>query len=127
MTFHIEVDDDQVTHELSRLSRGPGADGTTFALEAIWLGAFAATQAHVHVLTGRLKATGHPRTEFDGERWEGFVGYVRHPGIFELARGDRPTRNHPEGGHYFLAPMFGTHDAMEQAVLGFLRGDHIHG
>ena len=29
---------------------------------------------------------------------------ARYPGIFELARGNRPTKYHPAGGHYFFGP-----------------------
>jgi hypothetical protein len=124
VTFYVAVDMEDVIKELDRLARGPGADGTTFRFESIWLEGFAATQARVHVLTGRLKSTGHPVTSSDGDSWTGEVDYTRYPGIFELARGNRPTLNHPEGGHYFLAPMYDTNDAMQEACLDFLRGEH---
>jgi hypothetical protein len=39
-----------------------------------------------------------------GDVWEGEISFARHPGIFELARGDSPTKFHPEGGHYFFDP-----------------------
>lgn len=63
---------------------------------------FTAVDAKVHVLTGGLKASGVPRTHFDGDTWQGEIEFDRYPGIFELARGDSPTLNHPEGGHNFF-------------------------
>jgi hypothetical protein len=120
VTFSVEVHADEVIHELDRLARGPGAGPTTFRLEAIMLGAFTATQERVHVITGVLKGSGHPSSAFDGETWTGEIGYVRHPGIFELARGNRPTVNHPEGEHYFLGPAYDTDEPIRQAILGFL-------
>lgn len=124
MTFYVDVDMRDVIRELDRLAHGPGGDGTTFRFESIWLRGFAATQAKVHVLTGVLKSTGHPTTTYEGDRWSGEVDYTRHPGIFELARGNKPTLNHPEGGHYFLGPMYDTDEEMKQACLDFLRGEH---
>lgn len=114
-----------VLHELDRLARGPGADGTTFRLESILMTGYAATQERVHVLTGHLKGSGHPESSFDGAVWTGTVSYDRHPGIFELARGDHPTHNHPEGGHYFFEPMYrDTPRQYEEAVMHFLEGGH---
>jgi len=120
MSVSFEVDADAVIRELDRLARGPGAGETTFRLEAILVSAFAATQERVHVMTGVLKASGHPTSGFDGETWTGEIGFARHPGIFELARGDQPTLNHPEGGHYFLGPAYDTDEPVKQAILGFL-------
>lgn len=120
MTFSVEVDVTEVLHELDRLARGPGAGETTFRLESILVTAFAGTQERVHVITGVLKGSGHPTSQFDGETWTGEIGYARHPGIFELARGNHPTVNHPEGGHYFLGPAYDTDEPIKQAILGFL-------
>ena len=120
MSLHFEVHADEVIRELDRLARGPGAGETTFRLEAILTGAFAATQERVHVITGALKGGGHPVSGFDGETWTGEIAYPRDPGIFELARGNAPTLNHPEGEHYFLAPAYGTDEPIRQAILGFL-------
>jgi hypothetical protein len=64
--------------------------------------AFQAVQDGVHVITGDLKSSGVPRTHYDGDTWEGEIEYDEDPGIFELARGDEATANHPEGGHGFF-------------------------
>lgn len=70
--------------------------------EKTFAATFTAVENKVHVLTGDLKASGLPRTHFDGDTWTGEIDYDRYPGIFELARGDSPTLNHPEGGHNFF-------------------------
>ena len=89
--------------ELDRLAGGPGA-GTLAELEAALLSGYAVTEARIHVITGQLKASARPSSGFDGDSWEGQIDAARDPGIFELARGDSPTANHPEGGHYFFDP-----------------------
>lgn len=125
MSVRFEVDFSAALREIGRLARGPGVGGTTFALERILLENFAQTQADVHVITGYLKASGHPSSSYDGDVWEGTIHYVRKPGIFELARRDTPTLNHPEGGHGFFRSSYEETPARyEDAVLGFLRGDH---
>lgn len=126
MSFYVDVDMSDVIQELDRLARGPGAGETTFRLEAILVSAFAATQEQVHVITGALKGSGHPTSQFDGETWTGEISYARHPGIFELARGNHPTKNHPEGGHYFLAAAYDTDHPIQEAILQFL-GDGTPG
>jgi len=125
MSVRFEVDFSQVIRELDRLSRGPGSDGTTFRLEGVMLRNFMETQEDVHVITGYLKSSGHPTSSFDGDRWEGTIRYARRPGIFELARHDQPTKNHPEGGHYFFSSSYEeTPEQYKAAVLGFLRGEN---
>lgn len=94
--------------ELDRLSRGPDAR-TIAAMEAGLLEGFTLSEARVHVITGYLKASGHPSSSFSGDVWEGEMDFARYPGIFELARADAPTRYHPDGGHYFMkegGPLF---------------------
>lgn len=71
-------------------------------LEKTFAQTFAAVQDGVHEITGKLKASGVPRTHYDGITWEGEIEFDANPGIFELARGDEPTANHPEGGHGFF-------------------------
>lgn len=107
-------------HELDRLAGGPHSVVPEF--ESILLGSFAAVEAKVHVLSGQLKASGHPSSTFDGDTWSGTLSFARHPGIFELARHDHPTLNHPEGGHFFFEPAYETPQAYENAVIDFLRG-----
>jgi hypothetical protein len=123
VTIKVTVDFHDVIEELDRLGRGPGAGKTTMALESILATSFSAVLAKVHVLSGGLKASGHPSSEFDGDRWVGTIHFARHPGIFELARGNAPTLNHPEGGHYFFDPAYETPEAYENAIMGFLKGD----
>lgn len=94
---------DGAGEELDRLARGPGAR-TIAHMEAALLLGYTLAEARVHVITGALKASGHPQSHFDKFTWSGEVDFARYPGIFELARGDAPTRYHPEGGHYFMNP-----------------------
>ncbi len=110
--------------ELSRLEAGPV--GVTVAqMEAALAAGFIETETKVHIITGALRASGVPRSNFTGEEWEGEIDYARHPGIFELARGDMPTHFHPDGGHNF----FGAYDGgggptfergVRQAVWNFV-------
>lgn len=95
---------DGAGNELDRLARGPDARTIT-AMEAALMDGFSITEARVHVITGALKASGHPWSSFEGDVWTGEIDYDRYPGIFELARGDAPTKHHPEPGlHYFFDP-----------------------
>jgi hypothetical protein len=106
--------------ELDHLAGGP-AGGTVLAMESALAAGFITTEARVHVITGYLKASGHPSSSFDGERWEGEIDFAGHPGIFELARGNEPTLNHPEGGHYFFDPGGPDFErAVRQAVWDFV-------
>lgn len=89
--------------ELNRLIAGPAGE-TVYAMESALLRGYTVTEARTHVITGALRASGHPSSSFDGDTWEGEIAFARHPGIFELARGDAPTRYHPSGGHYFFDP-----------------------
>lgn len=98
----ITVDLDGAGVELARLAKGPIT--VVPKLEAALLAGMAADMARVHVITGFLKSTGHPSSTFDGSTWTGEQAFTRYPGIYELARGNAPTENHPEGGHYFFDP-----------------------
>lgn len=123
----IEIDARDVLHELGRLARGPVTVVEDF--EAVLLRSFVATQAHVHVITGGLKGSGTPSSSFTGEVWEGTLSYARHPGIYELARGNTPTQNHPEGDHFFFDPPEGSEEfrqAYENVFYDFL-GKSGHG
>jgi hypothetical protein len=100
VSFRLTVDASRALAELDRLARGP--DPGTF--EVPLAAATAATASRVHKLTGRLAESGHPSSEMSEGRWEGTLAYARYPGIFELARGNRPTKNHPEGKHFFFDP-----------------------
>jgi hypothetical protein len=87
--------------ELARLARGPDMR-TIAAMEAALLTGYAITEGRVHVITGALKASGHPWSDFDRDVWTGEMDYARNPGIFELARGDAATRYHPYPGRHYL-------------------------
>jgi hypothetical protein len=89
--------------ELDRLRDGPGP-ATLARFEMALLTAYVTSETRVHVITGHLKASGHPSSHYDGDQWHGEVDFARYPGVFELARGNAPTANHPEGGHYFFDP-----------------------
>lgn len=119
-SVRFTMDASDATRELDRLAAGPHSVVPEF--EGILLSSFAAVAAKVHVITGQLKSSGHPSSSFDGLRWEGTIHFARHPGIFELARHDHPTLNHPEGGHFFFEPAYETPQAYESAVIDFLRG-----
>jgi hypothetical protein len=89
--------------ELDRLIAGPGS-GTVLAMEAALAVGTVATEARAHVITGYLKASVHSESSFTGDTWTGTIDAARYPGIYELARGNAATMNHPEGGHYFFDP-----------------------
>lgn len=78
--------------------------------------AFAATQSKVHVETGRLKMSGRVDNHYLFDVWIGEIKYLRHPGIFELARGDTPTKLHPSGGHFFFEAIDPFIPHMETAI-----------
>jgi hypothetical protein len=101
--IRFEVDLDGAGDELDRLAHGPGGE-TVGRMDAALLSGFATTEGRVHVISGYLKSTLHPSSEFTGDTWTGEMSAARDPGIFELARGDRPTAHHPGGGHYFFGP-----------------------
>lgn len=104
----------------AKLAKGPTWKDTG-RLEKTFAAAYAAVSDGVHVITGKLKGSGVPRTGFDGETWWGEMEYDRYPGIFELARGDQPTLNHPEGEHGFfdnVTPFLGQ---FERNVDAFFR------
>lgn len=92
-----------VGYELDRLEKGPAGE-TVVRMEAALVAGYTLSESRVHVITGKLKATGHVTSSFDADTWEGQVAFARNPGIFELWRGNRPTRYHPGGGHYFFDP-----------------------
>lgn len=108
--------------ELDRLAAGPGPE-TIARFEGALAQGTSATELRAHVITGHLRASVHSDSSFTGEEWTGTISAARYPGIFELARGDTPTQNHPEGGHYFFdpgGPQF-EHDVRE-AIWDWVTG-----
>lgn len=63
---------------------------------------FEAVREKTHVETGKLRLSGRHDTHYAGDEWSVEIKFAARPGIFELARGDEPTANHPEGGHFFF-------------------------
>lgn len=124
MAVYVTVFLDGAGDELGRLARGP--DMKTIAeFEAALLTGYGITEERVHVITGELKASGHPESHLDSGSWTGVLNYDRNPGIFELARGDRGTLHHPAPGrHYFFDP--GGHEfekGVRQALWDWVTGD----
>lgn len=114
---------DGAGEELDRLARGPDAR-TIAAMEAALLLGYTITEGRVHVITGALLESGHPSSHFDRFTWTGVIDYAHDPGIFELARGDAPTKYHPAPGrHYFFDP--GGHEfeaGVRQAFWDWVTG-----
>ncbi len=109
--------------ELDRLASGPGM-GTVMAMESALAAGTLTTSMRAHVITGALKASVHPSSHFSGDEWEGTINAAGHPGIFELARGDSATLNHPEGGHYFFDPGGPVFEAaVRQAMWDWVTAD----
>lgn len=115
-SIKVLVDAQEVLAELDRLAAGP--DPRKF--ESIMTSTYMAVDAQVHVLTGKLKGSGHMESTWSGDTWEGTIGFLRYPGIFELARGNQPTLNHPEGGHHFYEPAYDTPKLYEAAITDWL-------
>jgi hypothetical protein len=104
----ILVDLDGAADELDRLAKGPDSEAIG-RMETGLMAGFSLSDAKVHEITGYLKSTGHPESHYAGGEWYGVMSWARYPGIFELARANTPSRNHPEGGHYFMdegGPLF---------------------
>jgi hypothetical protein len=97
--IRFEVDLDGTADELERLQHPP-----ILALESVLMTTFAETEMRVHVDTGSLKASGHPTSSLAGDIWDGTLSYDRYPGIFELARGPRPSR-YQHDSHFFFDPV----------------------
>lgn len=113
---------DGVGEELDRLSKGPDAH-TVAAWETALLTGYAVTESRVHVITGILKASGHPSSEHDLTSWTGTIEFAHKPGIFELALAHTPTAYHPEGGHYFFDPGGPVFErAVRQAFWDWITG-----
>lgn len=91
-------------YELDRLEKGPSGPHI-IAMESALMTHTVAVEARTHVITGHLKGTIHASSSFTGAVWEGTMSGARYPGIFELARGDSPTKHHPYPGHHnFFGP-----------------------
>lgn len=91
-------------YELDRLMKGP-AGPVVEGFEAALMTNTIAVEARTHVITGYLKGTIHATSSFDGTTWDGTMAGARYPGIYELARGDSPTKHHPAPGHHnFFGP-----------------------
>lgn len=100
VSFRMNID--SVDAELERLQHPPVAK-----LEGVLAANYATTEARVHVLTGALLGSGHPKSDFSSDVWTGTISFDRYPGIYELARGPKKTSRH--GGltdsHFFFDPV----------------------
>lgn len=118
VSYHIEsVGMTNMEEAIARLGRAP--DFVTIgALEGVFAAQYADTQARVHVITGSLKLSGKPTSDYDGRVWEGTITYggesggVHNPvtyAIYELAR---------HGTHDFFAGVYGQdfNDAYMRAL-----------
>lgn len=110
-------------YELDRLEKGPV--GHLIAMESALMTRTVAVEARTHVITGHLKGTIHATSSFSGTVWEGVIAGARYPGIFELARGDSPTKYHPyPGRHNFFGPEGpGFEKDIRQSVWDFVTDD----
>jgi len=126
--FHFEVDLNGAGRELERLQHPPFRE-----LDGVLMTTFATTDRRVHVLTGELKASGHPTTARSGDEWTGTLLYDRYPGIYELARGPKKTvYTGGTGSHFFFDPVearwpgdWETGDSYQlytKAILDWLEG-----
>lgn len=111
-------------YELDRLEKGPAGD-TLDRMEASLASHAVAVEARTHVITGYLKGTIRSYSDFAGAVWEGTIAGARFPGIYELARGDTPTKEHPYPGHHnFFGPHGPAYEKeIRQAVWEFCGGD----
>jgi hypothetical protein len=132
VTVRWDVDQADVLAELTRLGHPP-----YFRLESVLATTFTITEARVHVISGALLASGHTSSSLADDLWTGTLSYARYPGIFELARGNKmPTKNHPDGGHFFFdpveAPPMGPYDSLTgegaqmyiHEIRAWLEGEH---
>ena len=91
-------------------------------MEAALLEGYTISEAQVHVITGYLKASGHPESSFTGDAWEGTINFARDPASSSWpAR--TPRLQYHAGGHYFMkegGPIF--EKKVRQAVWDWVTG-----
>ncbi len=116
----------EVVNEFGVMS-GPIPFKTVARLENVLDAFFTDTQARTHILTGSLKASGYPESDYDADEWHGSITYggalwrpPLGPGpaqdpvdyaIYEMARGD----DHDFFSH---APIFSAQ--FEQVVADYI-------
>jgi hypothetical protein len=85
-------------------------------LESVWAAMFAQTQMKTHIITGSLKASGRPETDYNGFEWSGAIYYggpsggINNPveyAIYEMARG---------GSHNFFGGLPAYNESLKRAV-----------
>ena len=120
--IHVNAEGlNEVIHQFGVWS-GPIPFRITARLESVLAEFFADTQARTHVISGSLKASGQPQSDYDGDLWTGEVTYggvmwrTPTPGppndpvdyaIYEMARG---------GDHDFFAGGPAYIDKFEDVV-----------
>lgn len=108
MPVYFEVDLYHIPNgagfELDRLMKGPAGETLTRMEGSLALHTIA-VELRTHVITGYLSSTIHATSGLTGDTWTGTIAGARYPGIYELARGDSPTKHHPYPGHHnFFGP-----------------------
>lgn len=96
---------------------------TVTELEHVLSAMFNQTQQDVHVITGSLRGSGRPSSEFDGEVWSGTISYGGpSPGFpndpveyaqYEWGRG---------GDHDYLRNLPGYYDQIENVIHHHFNG-----
>lgn len=109
---------DSLIKEIREMGSPPSFH-VTGALESVLDAAFAKTQSQVHVISGRLKASGHTESDFNGKVWSGAIHYGGISGtpayyaIYEMYRGGF----HPDGTpHDWFAGLEVFDKAIEEAI-----------
>lgn len=121
VNVHIDATGlDKMQGDFGKLAVPPGFEAVG-RFEKTLAECFVAVKAHVHVLTGGLLASGVTATHFDGAVWHGQIDFDRDPGIFELARGDTPSLDHPDGGHFFFDAAEPFEDEWQRDMLNYFK------
>lgn len=124
MTDKVEVKEEGLDGIISAMDRASKSVPARVLerFERSWILLGNEIRAKVHVQTERLKLSGRSSTHMIGDEWIGEIDYDADPGIFELARGDAPSVEHPEGEHFFFAP-FDTFDVIMEKNMVEALGD----
>lgn len=119
------IDLDPMIDEVGRIGGQP-AFRTIARLEAVLALQFADTQERTHILTGSLKISGRPESDYDSatRHWSASITYggeapgaINNPvdyAIYEMARG---------GDHDFFAGLSRYDDLYPEAINSHFTGD----
>jgi hypothetical protein len=119
--FDVDVEFGDIYQELDRLAEVDLE--TVVALEGVLAGMFQATQQYVHVITGSLRGSGNPESEFSDDKWTGEITYGgASPGF---PKNPVTYARHEQGrgpGHDFLRPAVELSPEVGAVVKRFLEG-----